>query len=129
MFKTYNKCTKAVIIYHQHYLSLIKSQINNCLEEKLYIPRKEVVKLENDYKRIEFPNVILLKSFLFSNMATVVWDQLVQNPVGDEELKVALYSFELPYNRINNFQDQIIKLTFEEYFISFIEYNSFVNNK
>ena len=71
-FKTYEKCTKAFVIYHQQHLILKRSQIKYFREERLYIPQKEIEKLENNYKTVELTNVNFLKSFLFSNMATVV---------------------------------------------------------
>ena len=111
MLKTEDKHTEAIIILREQILNLKKSQINHCREEKFYIPQNEIEKLENDYKIFESTNENIWISSLFSNMATVVWDQLVQKPIDDEELKVALCSFEIHFNKIYNLHDNINQLS------------------
>ena len=110
MFRTNDKCTEAVIMLRNQFLNLKKMAINYCRKEKLYIPQKEIENLENDCKGIKTASDNYFRNILFTNMATVVWDQLVQKPIDNEELKVALFSFEIHHNKINKLQDKINQL-------------------
>ena len=44
-------------------------------------------------------------------MATVVWDQLIQKPIDDDKLKVALCLFEIRHKKIELYEKKIFKLT------------------
>ena len=113
MIRTNGKCTEAVILFREQFLNLKKSAINHCREKNLYIPQKELEKLKKDYRRIKIANEDYFTTILFTNMATIVWDQLVQKPNDDDELKVALCSFEIYHNKLDYFQDKINQLTID----------------
>ena len=113
MFRTDDKCTEAVIMLRKHFLNLRKMAINHCRKKKLYILQKEIEKLENDYKIIASTNDNRLKSDVISNMATVVWAHLTKTLIDNDQLKVALSSFEIHHNKMFDLENKTVQFLLE----------------
>ena len=119
-----NNSSPAVDVFLQLSLELVEKQIKHCREVQLKVLEEESGTLEGEIGNFEKMKVEILlvindanhpkrKDYLFEivhNITLNVADLLVNHPIDDDNLKVALCLFELLYDQVDECDYEIVML-------------------